>query len=63
MYHDTNDTYELVCPYCGYRDSDSWELGESDDAHMCEDCGKVFEFTTENVRTFWSWKLKEDKDD
>ena len=39
-------SYELnvVCPYCGYEDSDSWELSDSEDEHECGRCGATISF-------------------
>lgn len=34
MSYDTEDQTELVCPYCGYRDPDSWEETYPD-THEC----------------------------
>ena len=35
---DKDYTDNLTCPYCGYEDSNSWELGDSDDEHQCGQC-------------------------
>lgn len=37
---DTSYTNEVICPYCGHVQSDSWEMrdGEND----CDDCEKTF---------------------
>lgn len=34
-------TSEIVCPYCGYEHSDSWEMSEGE--HDCIECGTVFD--------------------
>lgn len=34
-------TQEIVCPHCGYEQSDSWESGEGE--HDCPECGEIFE--------------------
>jgi ribosomal protein S27AE len=34
----------LTCPYCGYVDSDSWELSDSEDEHTCGRCGATMSF-------------------
>lgn len=31
---------EVVCPHCGYKHSDSWEMGEGE--NKCPDCDKTF---------------------
>ena len=55
---DNKYTNELVCPYCGYEHSDSWELSEDCSEIDCGDCGKSFsysrivnvEYTTEKIK-------------
>ncbi|MEN6292864.1 MAG: hypothetical protein ABFD07_12720 [Methanobacterium sp.] len=42
-------TDNIVCPYCGYKEMDSWELGDYDDNHECGSCEKVFAF--ERIKT------------
>lgn len=49
-------TDELVCPYCGYEFSDSWECGEDSDDYQCEKCSKRFVYTSDTTRTFTSSK-------
>ena len=34
----------MACPYCGYEDDVSWELGDSDEEHECGRCGAVMSF-------------------
>ena len=36
-------TDEIVCPYCGYKSRDSWELPD-DGIEECEVCYKEFTF-------------------
>ena len=33
---------EIVCPYCGYEHSDSFEAEDEDDDFECSRCGRVF---------------------
>lgn len=38
-------TKEVVCPYCGYEFSDSWEINSNDEnlgLIDCDECGKSF---------------------
>ena len=35
---------ELTCPYCGYKDRDSWELSNDEDEHTCGRCHAVISF-------------------
>lgn len=34
----------IVCPYCGHEDRDSWECADSDDEHECGCCGAIFSY-------------------
>lgn len=41
---DHSYTDEIVCPYCGCIDRDSWEV-QPDSADMqCGDCGETFDY-------------------
>jgi len=35
---------ELECPFCGYKNHNSYELSDSDDKHECGRCNAVFGF-------------------
>jgi DNA-directed RNA polymerase subunit RPC12/RpoP len=37
-------TDEIVCPYCGYEFTDSWEYSDTQDEQKvdCHDCGEEF---------------------
>lgn len=40
------DTEEIMCPYCGYRDEDSYEYGDDECFEVeCPDCGRTFDVT------------------
>ena len=54
-------TDNLICPWCGYENRDSWELpDEDDDFYECPECGKTFEYAVEITRTFTSRRRKRD---
>jgi len=60
---DHEDTSEVVCPYCGHKQSDTWELTGGDDEEDTVNCGKCekeFGYRTEITIDFTSWKLKEE---
>ena len=38
-------TYNLVCPYCGYKDEDAWELSDNESETYCSRCDKEFAYT------------------
>jgi hypothetical protein len=35
---------DLTCPYCGYKDVDSWELSDDDEGHECGRCGGTMSY-------------------
>lgn len=49
---DCSFTEELVCPYCGHEQGDSWEL--KDGECQCSRCEKHFIFESEAIRYFTS---------
>lgn len=42
--NETSDTYWTICPYCGYKHSDSWENNNDQDSNerICGECEKTF---------------------
>jgi hypothetical protein len=34
----------LICPYCGYEDGDSWELSDDEEEHECGRCGATVSY-------------------
>ncbi|HID0796030.1 TPA: hypothetical protein ACXDAB_003467 [Clostridium botulinum] len=47
-------TNEIVCPFCGYEFTDSWEYGEEDLGLIeCNECGKSF-YTNREVSVTYS---------
>lgn len=59
--YDLDSAYcpRATCPYCGWEDQDSWELGESGEID-CPKCEKVFWYSTQVSREFFSYKQKPD---
>ena len=53
---DCRFTDEVVCPYCGQKFSDSWELDDSDDEMYCDECEKDFAFERHVIVTYSSYK-------
>lgn len=37
-------TNQIICPYCGYEEHDSWEIRGDNGEHECGDCGKEFQY-------------------
>lgn len=58
---------DIICPYCDFKDEDSWEVTESDDNHQCPSCDKRFvleieskvEYSTKRIPCEKKHKLKE----
>lgn len=51
---DHSYTKEIICPWCGYEISDSWEMSDSDDECECGDCYKIFSYEREFEITYSS---------
>lgn len=56
---DCFETEEIVCPYCGHIQSDSWEYADEDDCVECDECEKEFGYTSETQRLFTSYTKEE----
>jgi hypothetical protein len=51
-------TNEVVCPYCGYVENDSWEC--DDDGEMeCGSCEKPFDMTRHKSVSYSTFKKEE----
>jgi DNA-directed RNA polymerase subunit RPC12/RpoP len=59
---DTEDTDEIVCPYCGYKFSDSWEYAGPDGFWdvTCHKCERAFNVTANMEITYTSEKLSKE---
>ena len=62
---DHSSTQEIVCPYCGYVFSDSWEELEYANSGIleCPDCGKHFNCEKYVDVTYTTSRMKEDKNE
>jgi len=49
-------TREIVCPYCGREQSDSWEYG--DDGEIDCDCGETYTFARDVSVTYSTRKKR-----
>lgn len=49
-------TEEIVCPWCGKEQSDSWEYADYDSECECDYCEKVFEYQRNIEVTYTSRK-------
>jgi len=41
--HETHGD-NLICPVCGHKEEDSWELPDSDDEYECGTCGSTLSY-------------------
>jgi hypothetical protein len=48
-----NFTENITCPYCGWKDIDSWEFGEDEGISTCGTCEKEFN-VTRNIKIIYS---------
>ena len=57
--YDYTNQSDITCPYCGWKDKDSWEHNMSDDDEEkieCGRCGKEFTAVASVVRTYSSYQ-------
>lgn len=47
-------TDNIICPYCGYENEDSWEADESDEHYECPNCGSYFSYEREVSVSYYS---------
>ena len=47
---------DLVCPYCGHIETDSWETPDNATEGSCNSCGKDYKIEQEFSRTFSTYK-------
>jgi hypothetical protein len=52
-------TSNIVCPYCGYEYTDSWEFEDDCDDYECADCEKVFTYERHVTVEYCTSKKKE----
>lgn len=53
-------TDNIVCPWCGSEDTDSWEAAD-DGKRDCYDCGKPFEYEREVSCSYSTAKLEREE--
>jgi hypothetical protein len=54
-------TEEIVCPYCGEEQTDSWELSANSGELDCGNCENKFTYERDIQITYSTQKLKSDK--
>ena len=45
---------DIICPYCGHAEMDSWEFGDSSGPHECSACGVTCYVVTDVSVTYSS---------
>lgn len=55
-------TDEIVCPWCGCEQYDSWERADSDDEHECDECGKIFAYERNIKVTYSSYRVESESE-
>lgn len=53
-------TKEVVCPYCGYEFSDSWEFNDQEDSVYCGECDNEFVALREIEVSYCTYKKVSD---
>lgn len=48
----------ITCPYCGWKDNDSWEFGDGEDEVECPNCFEFFLAVGQPEITFSSYPLE-----
>lgn len=56
---DTNFTNNIICPYCGSEDGDSWEETQDWGEIECGNCYKTFYFEREISVTYTTTKIED----
>lgn len=57
---------EAKCPYCGFEDYDSWELGIDEDCECvtsCPSCGKDYGVMKNIEITYSTWALDDEEEE
>ncbi len=53
------DTMNVVCPYCGWVNTDSWELKYDRDTRECPTCEKTFEYERDVMVSYSTKKAEQ----
>lgn len=58
-------TQDLVCPFCGYTERDSWEIhGNDEDGETdCGECGETYRWSAHTDVTYCTEKPKDKPND
>lgn len=51
-------TSNIVCPYCGYENQDSWECSDDEDEEICGNCGSTFSYERIVTVEYTSYPVK-----
>ncbi len=50
--------YNIICPYCGYENQDSWECSDDEDEEICGNCGSTFSYERIVTVEYTSYPVK-----
>jgi alanyl-tRNA synthetase len=61
---ETDYTANVICPFCGYEDNNSWEInfgpcGDGETEIICDSCEKNFIASRHVSVNYSSWKKEE----
>lgn len=51
-------TPNIVCPYCGYKEIDSWQLSLDSGEIYCNDCEHTFHYERDLTITYTTSKIE-----
>ena len=54
---DHKNTRNIICPYCGYEDTDSWEHEADRDEIECTECDETFKYEREITIDYTTKKI------
>jgi len=44
---------ELICPFCGHINPESWDLEDNCNGYTCPNCNRKFAFNSRVIRVFF----------
>lgn len=56
---ETTSTNEMICPYCGDENTDSFEYGEDEGERVCGKCSREFNYIREITITYSTGRSEE----
>lgn len=53
-------TKEVICPYCDYKDPESWRFEEGTQDVNCQNCGKDFFLDVTTYTRFYTFENRDE---